>query len=54
MVDAGICPRKSIDFMTLLTIFRIVTLYMIWAGGSLVIFLMAIVAFNTQGIESQL
>lgn len=39
--------------MTLLAIFRIITLQMIWTRCSQVIILMAIVAFNTQGIESQ-
>lgn len=53
MVYTGPGPRKGIYIMTIGTISRIIALRMAGLGGSLIIGLMAIVAFHSQRIKPQ-
>ena len=53
MIDICGSPCKPEKRMAFRTILRVSPLYMVWFGGSLVIFCMAVVTFNSLGLEPE-
>jgi hypothetical protein len=53
MGKAASCPGKTIQGMTLNTIFRISALDVVWVNGCLIVGLVTIVAFHAPGLKIQ-
>lgn len=53
MIEPGVIPCNTIDGMTIRTLGRIAPKHVVGVGGCQIIGLMAIIAFDTQGIEPE-